>query len=174
MTRPFPLRAPAMVAVLAALLVGCEQPVDRAETPDRPIDAETAQAPPDLRPYLRPSDSTVTVTATGCGTGNQPLGEVTVVVEPWEAQVNEGSDFAWVVDSASDMTSVRIRRKGNPAWPAADLPEGRPGDRIPAGAAVGKKGDRIQYDILIRCRNATLVIDPDIVIRDPNDWLTAW
>jgi hypothetical protein len=103
---------------------------------------------------------TIEINIEGCGTDT-----IRVVVDPWEAHVVRGRDFAWVVGGQANSDSVRIRhRTGQPQLP--DLPAAAAGGRITVqGGLAGAPGDRIQYDIIARCGNQMLIIDPDIVIR---------
>lgn len=175
MPHPFPPRAPAMALVLAALLVGCEPGDDAAPQDDRTIASDQEM---DLRAYLRtPPDTLVTVTVTGCGETGQPDPDgdvqVEVAVEPGEAHVESGTNFRWVAEG--DMTYMQIRYRSG-AWPfqARELPQTPPGQSANAGVARGEKGDRSKYDVIVRCRNLTLTIDPEIVIRDPGDRFAAF
>jgi hypothetical protein len=172
MPHPFPSRAPAMALVLTALLVGCEPGDDGVPPDDRTIGGNQEL---DLRAYLRtPPDTLVTVTVTGCGEAGPPNPtEVEVAVEPGEAHVESGTNFRWVAEG--DMTYMQIRYRSG-AWPfqARELPQTPPGQSANAGVARGEKGDRSKYDVIVRCRNLILTIDPEIVIRDPGDRFAAF
>lgn len=152
-----PLRAPVAAAVLATLLTGCD--MDTNDEMQVAQDAETTEA--DLSIYLPDPVERILIRITGCVA---EADSVTVLVDPWVAHINLGQPFRW--DIEGDAASVRVAyRAGEPRL--AELPEAEPQGSIESPGLDGEPGHRLHYNIIARCGEGILVIDPDIMIRDP-------
>jgi hypothetical protein len=124
-----------------------------ATTPDR------AGAPA----QALPTNATITVTITG-GTTDR----VTITVEPWEARVRPGDEVSWTV-VGGDSIAITPRHPP-PQWPFPGLPsKGKPGEPARAGQVRqnAPPQSRHPYDITVVCGTRKIVIDPEVVIRDP-------
>jgi hypothetical protein len=148
------------VLVAASVAACAPEESQRGAVPDEAVDNAAGARLPD------PVEN-IEISIEGCGTDT-----IRVVVEPWEAHVVRGRDFGWNVAGGTNADSVRVRhRTGQPQLP--DLPAAAPGGRIPVqGGLAGAAGTRIQYDIIARCGDKTLIIDPDIVIRTGGSYLS--
>jgi hypothetical protein len=109
-----------------------------------------------------PTDVTIKVEITGGETDR-----VTITVEPWEARARPGDEVSWTVVGGD---SIAITPRHQPHWPFAGPPsKGKPG--VPARAGEVRPNahphSRHPYDITVVCGTRTIVIDPEVVIRDP-------
>lgn len=167
---PFPrIFAPVAVALITGALLGC------ADTEgDRPA-AAPADQDSDWSQYLRPADDHVQISVQGCPAPNQgPATDLQVDIDPKEAHVYHGAEFRWETSGDNAMIQVRRRPQGA-TWPfqEAQFPEVAGGQPIPAGRAdQAEVASRSQYDVIVRCGNMRVTIDPEVIIRDPNHRLT--
>lgn len=170
MTFPSRILGPAAVALIAAMLIGCNDVEDRpAVMADQETDDRFTED--DLRGFLPPNVDHVNINIDGCPA--PPGDAVTLEVDPSVAYINPRADnFEWRINGGRAARVGVQPKAGETNWPFADsLPPwtpANPGPIRPGTPPSGQHGDSSSYDVVVQCGATRIIIDPDIIIRDPD------